>query len=103
MVKAIASTLCLLALGFSFPAQAQGVPGGATHGFHEGNRIAGPVGAVVGGAVGGVVGGIEGVFGVNHRYDAGANEPTESRPRRTHRGRYHGKKSSRKKQTRRYR
>ena len=48
-------------------AQAQGVPGGAAHGFHEGNRIAGPVGAVVGTAVGGVIGGVEGVLGVNRR------------------------------------
>ena len=48
-------------------AQAQGVPGGAAHGFHEGNRIAGPVGAVVGTAVGGVIGGVEGVFGINPR------------------------------------
>ena len=51
-------------------AQAQGVPGGAAHGFHEGNRIAGPVGAVVGTAVGGVIGGVEGVLGVNHRHAA---------------------------------
>ena len=103
MVKAIFSGLLLATLGLSLPAQAQGVPGGATHGFHEGSRIAGPVGAVVGTAVGGVVGGIEGVFGVNHRYDARANEPAESRPRRTYRGRYHGKKSSRNRHTRRYR
>ena len=49
-------------------AQAQnGVPGGATHGFHEGNRIAGPVGAVVGTAVGGVIGGVEGVLGIHHQ------------------------------------
>ena len=48
-------------------AQAQGVPGGAAHGFHEGNRIAGPVGAVVGTAVGGVIGGVEGVLGINQR------------------------------------
>src|SRR5256885_10896228 len=39
-------------------AQAQGIPGGAAHGFYEGNRRAGPVGAVVGGAVGGVIGGV---------------------------------------------
>ncbi len=51
-------------------AQAQGVPGGAAHGFHEGNRIAGPVGAVVGTAVGGVIGGVEGVLGINHRHSA---------------------------------
>jgi hypothetical protein len=48
--------------------QAQGIPGGAAHGFHEGNRIAGPVGAVVGTAVGGVIGGVEGVFGINHAH-----------------------------------
>ena len=59
---------------FSMPlaAQAQGVPGGAAHGFNEGNRIAGPVGAVVGtavgGVIGGVIGGVEGVLGVDHRY-----------------------------------
>ena len=39
---------------------------GAAHGFHEGNRIAGPVGAVVGTAVGGVIGGVEGVLGISH-------------------------------------
>ena len=62
-------------LALPVAAQAQGVPGGASHGFHEGNRIAGPVGAVVGTAVGGVIGGVEGVLGINHRpaaysYDA---------------------------------
>ena len=57
--------LALLAIPAA--AQAQGVPGGAAHGFHEGNRIAGPVGAVVGTAVGGVIGGVEGVLGVNQR------------------------------------
>jgi hypothetical protein len=57
----------LFALALPLSAQAQGVPGGAAHGFHEGNRIAGPVGAVVGTAVGGVIGGVEGVFGVNQR------------------------------------
>jgi hypothetical protein len=51
-------------------AQAQGVPGGAAHGFHEGARIAGPVGAVVGTAVGGVIGGVEGVLGVTPGYVA---------------------------------
>ena len=42
----IGSTL-LAALAMPLAAQAQGVPGGAAHGFYEGNRIAGPVGAVV--------------------------------------------------------
>ena len=45
---------------------AQGVPGGIAFGVYEGNRRAGPIGAVVGGAVGGVVGGIEGVLGVGY-------------------------------------
>ena len=52
-------------LALPVAAQAQGVPGGASHGFHEGNRIAGPVGAVVGTAVGGVIGGVEGVLGIH--------------------------------------
>lgn len=74
---------------FAMPlaAQAQGVPGGVEHGFHEGNRRAGPVGAVVGAAVGGVIGGVEGVLGVGPRY---YDEEPVYRPRVTHRGRgYH--------------
>src|SRR5664280_2761436 len=58
----------LAVLAMPLAAQAQGVPGGAAHGFYEGNRIAGPVGAVVGTAVGGVVGGVEGVLGLDQRY-----------------------------------
>jgi hypothetical protein len=42
--------MCLAAfvamLAARVTAQAQGVPGGAVHGFNEGARIAGPVGAV---------------------------------------------------------
>jgi hypothetical protein len=45
-------------------AQAQGVPGG---GAREGERAAGPVGAIVGGTIGGVVGGVAGVLGVDQR------------------------------------
>lgn len=62
----------VLLAGIAAPlaAQAQGIPGGAAHGFYEGNRIAGPVGAVVGTAVGGVIGGVEGVFGINHTHRA---------------------------------
>ena len=73
--------------------QAQGVPGGAAHGFHEGNRIAGPVGAVVGTAVGGVVGGIEGALGINHRHAAYSTEYSEAPPPRSYRHRkaYRGK------------
>lgn len=71
-------------------AHAQGVPGGAAHGFHEGNRIAGPVGAVVGTAVGGVIGGVEGVLGVNQRpvaYSYGEEAPPPAyRHRRAYRG-----------------
>jgi hypothetical protein len=62
-------------------AHAQGVPGGAAHGFHEGARIAGPVGAVVGTAVGGVVGGIEGVLGITPGYVAHPSDETV-RPRK---------------------
>jgi len=77
-------------------ARAQGVPGGAAHGFHEGNRIAGPVGAVVGTAVGGVIGGVEGVFGINHQHRAAYSEFEEAPPR-AYRVRkvYRGKKYSR--------
>jgi hypothetical protein len=71
-------------------AHAQGVPGGAAHGFYEGNRRAGPVGAVVGGAVGGVIGGFEGVLGINHNYNAsnynaGNEEFVEAPPPRVYR------------------
>jgi hypothetical protein len=70
--------------------QAQGVPGGAAHGFYEGARIAGPVGAVVGTAVGGVIGGIEGVLGINYQpvaypYDE-AVRPRHYRQRKAWRG-----------------
>ena len=67
-MKLLIGSACLAALTMPLAAQAQGVPGGAAHGFNEGNRIAGPVGAVVGTAVGGVIGGVEGVFGIDQRY-----------------------------------
>jgi hypothetical protein len=78
---------CLLALALPVAAQAQGIPGGATHGFHEGDRIAGPVGAVVGTAVGGVIGGVEGVFGLDRRYYVADNsvEPAPRHHRRHYR------------------
>ena len=70
-------------------AQAQGIPGGAAYGFHEGNRIAGPIGAVVGTAVGGVIGGFEGVFGIQHAVAytdySEAPPPPAYQPRRWHR------------------
>jgi hypothetical protein len=46
---------------------AQGVVGGMEHGAREGDRAAGPVGAVVGGAVGAVTGGVAGVLGIDQR------------------------------------
>ena len=73
-------------LALPVAAQAQGVPGGAAHGFHEGNRIAGPVGAVVGTAVGGVIGGVEGVLGINQRHVA-AYPGYEEAPQPTYRHR----------------
>jgi hypothetical protein len=69
-------------------AQAQGIPGGAAHGFSEGNRRAGPVGAVVGGAVGGVIGGVEGVLGINHHYDSYNDFADAPPPRVRHHRRY---------------
>ena len=69
-VKVLIGVACLAAFAMPVAVQAQGVPGGAAHGFNEGNRIAGPVGAVVGTAVGGVIGGVEGVLGINQRYYA---------------------------------
>jgi hypothetical protein len=69
-IKILAGVACLAAFVMPVAAQAQGVPGGAAHGFHEGNRIAGPVGAVVGTAVGGTIGGVEGVLGIDQRYYA---------------------------------
>ena len=81
----IASAL-LAIVAMPLGAQAQGVPGGIEHGFHEGNRRAGPVGAVVGTVVGGVIGGVEGVLGVGPRY---YDEPPVYRARVTQRKRYH--------------
>ncbi len=63
-----ASIITAAAIATPLAAQAQGVPGGAAHGWYRGGMIAGPVGAVVGGAVGGVIGGVEGVLGINHTY-----------------------------------
>lgn len=65
----------VVALCLSAGAQAQGVPGGASHGAYVGSQAAGPVGAVVGGVVGGVIGGVEGVLGVDPR-PAYYGEPT---------------------------
>src|ERR1035437_4890952 len=48
-------------------AQAQGVPVRVERGSRDGERAAGPVGAVVGGVIGGVVGGVAGVLGVDER------------------------------------
>jgi hypothetical protein len=72
-LKLIVAAACLAALPFA--AQAQGIPEGASYGFHEGNRMAGPVGAVVGTVVGGVTGGINGVLGVDPRAEAEPARP----------------------------
>ena len=79
------------ALALPVAAQAQGVPGGAAHGFHEGNRIAGPVGAVVGTAVGGVIGGVEGVLGINQRAAAYSGYEDAPAPVYRHRKVYRAK------------
>lgn len=86
-MKLIVAAACLAALPLA--AQAQGIPEGASYGFHEGNRMAGPVGAVVGTVVGGVTGGINGVLGVHPYAEA---EPAPTRPVHVvyrHRVRYH--------------
>jgi hypothetical protein len=92
--------VCVVLAMLAVPAvaQAQGVPGGAAHGFHEGARIAGPVGAVVGTAVGGVVGGIEGVLGITPGYVAHPSratvQPRKYRSRKAWRGkRKHARRS----------
>jgi hypothetical protein len=59
------ATVALLAL--TGVASAQGMVGGAAQGAHDGDRAAGPVGAVVGGATGAVVGGVAGLLGVDQR------------------------------------
>jgi hypothetical protein len=66
------ATAVLASVVSPLAAQAQGVPGGIAYGAYEGNRRAGPLGAVVGGAVGGVVGGVEGVLGIGYRPYAAA-------------------------------
>src|SRR5437868_1847990 len=71
-VAIVSTVLAILTIA---AAHAQGVPGGAAHGFYEGNRRAGPVGAVVGGAVGGVIGGVEGVLGITPAYGTYSEPP----------------------------
>jgi hypothetical protein len=91
MKVCVGAVFALLAM--TAGSQAQGIPGGAAHGFYEGARIAGPVGAIVGTAVGGVIGGIEGVLGINH-YHAAAypyDEGVRQRPQR-HRKVWRGKR-----------
>ena len=78
-IKVLIAGAFLAALGAPFAAQAQGIPGGAAHGYYEGGRIAGPVGAVVGTVVGGAIGGVEGVLGIEPRY---YDRPYYSRPYR---------------------
>ena len=92
MKRVSVSTGVLFAiLALPVTAQAQGIPGGAAHGFHEGNRIAGPVGAVVGTAVGGVIGGVEGVLGINQRPVAYSGFEEAPPPSYRHRRAYRAK------------
>ena len=86
-LKLIVAAACFAALPLS--AQAQGVPAGAAYGFHEGNRMAGPVGAVVGTVVGGVTGGINGVFGVDPRAEEARPQPVVYRHHTRHIRRHH--------------
>ena len=72
-LKLFIAAACFAALPLA--AQAQGIPEGASYGFHTGNRMAGPVGAVVGTVVGGVTGGINGMFGVDPRAEARPVQP----------------------------
>ena len=61
------ATAIFASVALPLAAQAQGVPGGIAHGAYEGNRRAGPLGAVVGAGVGGIIGGVEGVLGIGYR------------------------------------
>src|SRR6185295_18553186 len=89
MNKMLLSGVVLTALAMPLAAHAQGVPGGAAHGFYEGGRIAGPVGAVVGGAVGGVIGGVEGALGVDRAYYHSEPSYPEHRVYRHHTSRHY--------------
>jgi hypothetical protein len=63
----IGAAAVVAALAIPTLVQAQGVPGGIDRGASDGERAAGPIGAVVGGVIGGVVGGVAGVLGVDER------------------------------------
>jgi hypothetical protein len=68
MIRRLLGTAAVVAvMALPAVAQAQGVPGGIERGAAEGERAAGPVGAIVGGTIGGVVGGVAGVLGVDDR------------------------------------
>ena len=66
------ATAVFASIASPLAAQAQGVPGGIAYGAYEGNRRAGPLGAVVGAGVGGIIGGVEGVLGIGYRPYAAA-------------------------------
>jgi hypothetical protein len=75
-LRVVIASLAIAVSAVPVAAQAQGVPGGVAHGVYEGNRRAGPIGAVVGGAVvGGVIGGAEGVLGLDRQYSATVEVP----------------------------
>lgn len=63
----ILTAAAALFLVLPIAARAQGVIRGADEGAHQGDRAAGPVGAVVGGVAGAVGGGVAGLLGVDQR------------------------------------
>ena len=65
--KLLVSTMLLALLALPVAAQAQGTVRDAERGAAQGERDAGPLGAVVGGTVGAVAGTIGGILGVEDR------------------------------------
>ncbi len=63
----LAASLCV-AMAFPIIAEAQGLVGGAERGARDGNRAAGPVGAVVGTGVGAAFGTVNGALGIRPHY-----------------------------------
>jgi hypothetical protein len=74
----VAAAVMFLALPFA--ARAQSVMSGVAEGAHEGDRAAGPVGAIVGGAVDTVGGGASGLPGADQQPRFRAYGAHEHRP-----------------------
>jgi hypothetical protein len=68
LVRRVAACGSTFFVVLALPANAQGVPGGVAHGVHQGNRIAGPVGALWEVQLAEQIGGVEGLLGINHQY-----------------------------------